>query len=187
MKLSQVKALLPTLENVAFKLENGTFVPEHFHVTEVGMVIKNFIDCGGKIRNEKSINFQLWNADDYEHRLKPRKFLNIIELSEKQLSIEDAEIEVEYQSDTIGKYALAFDGTNFILQSKTTNCLAQDKCGISQDLSAEQAGKQKAKLSELTNTHSACCTVSSEGVKSNCGCNANVDETATTSEKKVCC
>lgn len=180
MKLSQVKALLPTLENVAFKLENGTFVPEHFHVTEVGMVTKNFIDCGGKIRNEKSINFQLWNADDYEHRLKPTKLLNIIELSEKQLGIEDAEIEVEYQSDTIGKYALAFDGTNFILQSKTTNCLAQDKCGIPQD-------KQKIKLSELTNTQSACCTVSSESVKSNCGCNANVDETATTSEKKVCC
>jgi hypothetical protein len=180
MKLSQVKALLPTLENVAFKLENGTFVPEHFHVTEVGMVTKNFIDCGGKIRNEKSINFQLWNADDYEHRLKPTKLLNIIELSEKQLGIEDAEIEVEYQSDTIGKYALAFDGTNFILQSKTTNCLAQDKCGIPQE-------KQKIKLSELTNTQSACCTVSSESVKSNCGCNANVDETATTSEKKVCC
>lgn len=50
MKLSQVKTLLPTLENVAFKLENGTFVPEHFHVTKVGMVTKNFIDK----RNRKS-------------------------------------------------------------------------------------------------------------------------------------
>lgn len=30
MKLSQVKTLLPTLENVAFKLENGTFVPNIF-------------------------------------------------------------------------------------------------------------------------------------------------------------
>lgn len=179
MKLSHVKALLPTLDNVAFKLENGTFVPEHFHVTEIGTVTKNFIDCGGKIRNEKSINFQLWNADDYDHRLKPTKLLNIIELSEKQLGIEDAEIEVEYQSDTIGKYALAFDGTNFILQSKTTTCLANDKCGIPQE-------KQKIKLSELTSTQSACCTVSSESVKSNCGCNANVDTNAT-SEKSVCC
>lgn len=180
MKLSQVKTLLPTLENVAFKLESGTFVPEHFHVTEVGIVTKHFIDCGGKIRNEKTVNFQLWNADDFDHRLKPSKLLHIIELSEKQLGIEDAEVEVEYQSDTIGKYALAFDGTNFILQSKTTNCLAQDKCGIPQE-------KQKIKLSELTNTQSACCTVSSESVKSDCGCNANIDETATSSEKKVCC
>lgn len=151
MKLSQVKALLPTLDNVAFKLENGTFVPEHFHVTEVGMVTKNFIDCGGTIRNEKTVNFQLWNADDYEHRLKPTKLLHIIELSEKQLGIEDAEIEVEYQSDTIGKYALAFDGTNFILQSKKTACLASDKCGIPQE-------KQKIKLLELQTAQTSCCS-----------------------------
>src|SRR5690606_6733642 len=175
----QVKALLPTLDNVEFKLENGTFVPEHFHITEVGMVTKHFIDCGGTIRTEKSINFQLWNANDLDHRLKPTKLLNIIELSEKTLGIEDAEIEVEYQSDTIGKYALAFDGTNFILQSKTTACLANDKCGIPQE-------KQKIKLPELTNTQSACCTVSSENVKSNCGCNANVSETSNT-ENKICC
>ena len=151
MKLSQVKALLPTLDNVAFKLENGTFVPEHFHVTEVGMVTKNFIDCGGTIRNEKTVNFQLWNADDHDHRLKPTKLLNIIELSEKQLGIEDAEIEVEYQSDTIGKYALAFDGTNFILQNKTTACLAQDACGIPSE-------KVKKNLNELSINQNASCT-----------------------------
>src|SRR5690554_233019 len=98
MKLSQVKALLPTIENVSFKLENGTFVPEHFHVTEVGMVTKNFIDCGGVIRTEKTVNFQLWNADDFEHRLKPKKLLNIIKLSEEKLGIEDAEIEVDRKS-----------------------------------------------------------------------------------------
>ena len=154
MKLSQVKALLPTLNNVVFKLENGTFVPEHFHVTEIGMVTKNFIDCGGTIRNEKSINFQLWNANDFEHRLKPAKLLNIITLSETQLGIEDAEIEVEYQSDTIGKYALAFDGTNFILQNKTTACLANESCGIPQE-------KQKIKLSELQSANASCCSPNS--------------------------
>lgn len=30
-----------------FKLENGNSVPEHFHVTEVGIITKDFIDCGG--------------------------------------------------------------------------------------------------------------------------------------------
>lgn len=40
MKLSEIKEILPTLENVEFQLENGTFVPEHFHVTEVGRSIK---------------------------------------------------------------------------------------------------------------------------------------------------
>src|SRR5688572_27998685 len=113
MRLSQIKTLLPTLDNVAFILENGTFVPEHFHVTEIGMVTKHFIDCGGTIRTEKKVNFQLWNANDLDHRLKPAKLLNIIELSEKKLGIEDAEIEVEYQRETIGKYGLGFDNDRF--------------------------------------------------------------------------
>ena len=78
MKLSDIKQILPTLQNIEFQLEDGTFVPEHFHVTEVGQITKNFIDCGGVIRTEKVVNFQLWNADDYEHRLKPGKLLNII-------------------------------------------------------------------------------------------------------------
>src|SRR5690606_38194040 len=120
MKLSQVKALLPTLENVTFKLENGSFVPEHFHVTEIGMVIKNFIDSCGVNSTKKTVNFQLWNADEFEHRLKPTKLLKIIKLSEEKLVIEYAEIEVEYQSNTIGKYGLSFDGTNFILLNKPT-------------------------------------------------------------------
>ncbi|WP_097130960.1 DUF6428 family protein [Pedobacter xixiisoli] len=150
MKLSEVKQLLPTLENVEFQLENGTFVPKDFHVTEVGMISKTFIDCGGTIRSEKVINFQLWNADDFEHRLKPNKLLSIIKLSEQQLGIEDFEIEVEFQSDTIGKYDLAFNGKNFILRNKTTACLAQDACGIP----SEKAKKNLIALN--VNQNNAC-------------------------------
>lgn len=155
MKLSDVKQALPTLENVEFQLENGTFVPEHFHVTEVGQITKNFIDCGGLIRTEKVVNFQLWNADDVEHRLKPAKLLNIIKLSEDKLGIEDAEIEVEYQSDTIGKYDLEFNGKTFVLKNKTTACLAQDACGIPSE-------KQKKNLAELPVNKIVC--------KPNAGC-----------------
>ncbi len=151
MKLSEIKEILPTLENVEFQLENGTFVPENFHITEVGQINKKFIDCGGVIRDEKAVNFQLWNADDYEHRLKPGKLLNIIRLSEEKLGIEDSEIEVEYQSDTIGKYDLEFNGKRFVLKTKTTTCLAQDTCGIPSE-------KQKKNLSEITVNQSNSCT-----------------------------
>lgn len=152
MKLSDVKQILPTLENVEFQLENGAFVPENFYVTEVGMITKNYIDCGGVIRTEKVVNFQLWNADDFEHRLKPIKLLNIIKLSEDKLGIEDFEIEVEYQSDTIGKYDLEFNGKTFVLKNKTTACLAQDACGIPSE-------KQKKNLASITNCtpNSGCC------------------------------
>ncbi|MEL1242393.1 DUF6428 family protein [Flavobacterium flavipallidum] len=150
MKLSEIKTILSTLENVTFKLENETYVPEHFHVTEVGLITKNFIDCGGTIRNEKVVNFQLWNANDLEHHLKPKKLLDIIALSEKTLGIGDFEIEVEYQSETIGKYDLGFTGTDFILLNKKTACLAEDQCGI-------PATKPKIKLSEIQ-SQTNCCT-----------------------------
>jgi hypothetical protein len=114
MKLSQIKSILNTVETVHFVLPNGNSVPEHFHVTEVGLVTKKFIDCGGTIRNETVVNFQLWNANDFEHRLKPQKLLHIIKLSEEIIGIGDHEIEVEYQDATIGKYDLDFDGNDFL-------------------------------------------------------------------------
>lgn len=130
MILSEIKKILNTIEAVNFKLEDGTMVPEHFHVTEVGVVSKHFIDCGGVVRRENRANFQLWDANDFEHRLKPGKLLNIISLSEKVLGLEDLEIEVEYQSTTIGKYSLSFDGQDFVLVNMQTACLASDACGI---------------------------------------------------------
>lgn len=168
MKLSKLKTILPTLNNVAFQLENGNFVPEHFHVTEVGEITKKFLDCGGVIRTERVINFQLWNANGFEHRLKPTKLLNIINLSEEKLAIGDFDIEVEYQNEiadsqtpnqsiknnlqTIGKFDLDFNGNHFVLKNKTTACLAEDTCGIPTE-------KQKKNLSELTtcSPNSGCC------------------------------
>lgn len=151
MRLLEIKEILPTLDNVEFQLENGTFVPEHFHITEIGVVTKHFIDCGGTIRNEKVINFQLWNANDDEHRLKPSKLSNIIRLSEEKLGMEDAEIEVEYQHETIGKYDLDFNGKHFVLKNKQTACLANEACGIPE---------QKLKV-QLSNLNSACCASNS--------------------------
>lgn len=150
MKLSEIKKHLSTATAVNFLLENGTAVPEHFHVTEVGVITKNFIDCGGTVRNEKVANFQLWNANDTDHRLKPKKLLDIIALSEKVLAMEDSEIEVEYQSDTIGKYGLDFRDGNFVLTTKQTDCLAKDNCAVPD-------GKQKVKLSDLNNETQPCC------------------------------
>ena len=155
MKLEQIKKYLSTVETVNFELQNGTTVPEHFHVTEVGIVTKIFIDCGGTIRNEKVANFQLWNANDFDHRLKPSKLLDIIKLSEEKLGMEDLEIEVEYQAETIGKYELEFNGKNFVLVSKQTACLATDSCGIPQE-------KLKVNLAEVSTQNSCspgggCC------------------------------
>ncbi len=138
------------MPTIAFQLPNGDLVPNHFHVTEVGKVTKHFIDCGGTVRNEEVANFQLWEANDYDHRLHPEKLVHIIELSEKVLQMPDLEIEVEYQmKDTIGKFSLDFDGTNFLLTSKKTDCLAKDNCGVPSE-------KIKVKIGETS-----CCTADS--------------------------
>jgi hypothetical protein len=130
MNISEMKQSLTGLTAINFKLPDGTSLPPHFHVTEVGLVTKHFIDCGGVERRETVANFQLWEAGDYDHRLAPPKFLHILQLSEKILGSEDLEIEVEYQQATIGKFGLEFDGQDFLLTTKQTACLAQDACGI---------------------------------------------------------
>lgn len=151
MKLSAIKNILTSLEEVNFVLPNGQFVPKHFHITEVGLINKHFIDCGGTVRKENVINFQLWEAGDFDHRLAPEKLVKIITLSEKTLDLQDQEIEVEYQAGTIGKYGLDFDGVNFLLTNKQTACLASDACGI-------PAEKQKASLANLGKSDTASCT-----------------------------
>lgn len=157
MKLSQIKNELKKLNTIAFKLPNGDLVPNHFHVTEVGKVTKHFIDCGGTLREEQVANFQLWEANDYDHRLHPEKLVHIIELSEKKLRIPDLEIEVEYQmKETIGKFSLDFDGENFLLVSKLTDFLAKDKCGIPAEKPKVKIGEWKAKENACT-LGSGCC------------------------------
>lgn len=151
MKLSEIKRHLASAETVNFKLPTGAYVPENFHITEIGVITKHFIDCGGTERIEKVVNFQLFTANDFDHRLKPQKLSNIITLSESKLGIGDLEIEVEYQSDTISKYGLHYNGRDFQLVPKHTACLASDACGIPEV-------KQKVQLNELQTTNQSCCT-----------------------------
>ena len=133
MLLSSFKQSLGALDTLSFQLANGHFVPEHFHITEVGNVTRNYIDCGGVQRQENRLNLQLWVASDTNHRLKPNVLLNILQLAEKQLDCSDIEVEVEYQQNTIGRYTLAFDGAVFQLINTQTACLAPDQCGIPQE------------------------------------------------------
>jgi hypothetical protein len=149
MKISAFKQLLSTSEDVNFMLPDGSFVPAHFHITELGLVTKHFIDCGGTVRHEQTASLQIWNANDVDHRLTPEKLLKIIAISEKTLELGDPEVEFEYQTETIGKYGLHFNGEHFVLTAKHTACLAGDSCGT-------PAPKKSLELSSLTPT--SCCT-----------------------------
>lgn len=150
MKLSEFKQYLDKVSQLNFVQPNGQFVPAHFHITEAGLTSKHFIDCGGTVRTEKSISFQLWTANDFEHRLEPQKLKKIMAVAEPLFGNEDLEIEIEYQIETIGRFAVDFDGKNFLLLAKQTDCLAKDSCNIG-------SKKLKVKLSDLQKNQFDCC------------------------------
>jgi hypothetical protein len=156
MKLSEFKTHLESLNNIQFQLPDSSLVPEHFHITEIGRMQRHFVDCGGKERMENRINFQLWVANDFDHRLSPEKLKSIIAVGEKTLGLPDAEIEIEYQGSTIQKFELSEKGGIFQLVPTQTACLAEDACGI-------PTNKAKVNLSEINQSNSSCC-----GPNSNC-------------------
>jgi hypothetical protein len=150
MNLNTFFEHLDQVDELTFVLPNGTHVPPHFHLTEVGLVSKKYVDCGGTQREEQVISFQLWSADDYDHRLAPCRAYGIVERAQEALGFDNLEVEVEYQSDTIGRYGLDFEQGRFLLTTKQTDCLAKDKCGIPEPVN-----------NPVTTSSASCCSPSS--------------------------
>lgn len=116
-------------------LPDRAFVPQHYHITEVGRLQKDFIDCGGTIRSLASCLLQIWVADDKEHRLDTTKLAKIMEVAGPVLKNDDLPVEVEYDEGTISQYPVAGvevtpSGLLFHLGTKHTACLAPEKCGV---------------------------------------------------------
>ena len=154
MKISEFKKQLENKRNLEFYLPDGIKIPSHFHITEMGIVTKHFIDCGISIHEEKKVTFQLWYANDLEHKLTSETVLNIISGSHKILGDQDLEIEVEYQMEqTIGKFGLDYTNGNFELTKKETACLALDSCGISSEKVKVNIGENESRCAPNSN----CC------------------------------
>lgn len=120
---------------VHLMLPDGAFVPAHFHVTEVGRVQKDFIDCGGSTRSTVTCLLQVWVADDVNHRLDTTKLANIIRLAAPLLGAGNLPVEVEYETGVVAQYPVVAAETTpagllLHLGVKHTACLAQDRCGV---------------------------------------------------------
>lgn len=116
-------------------LSDGSFVPAHFHVTEIGRVQKDFIDCGGTRRSTTACVFQVWVADDTDHRLDTTKLAKIIQTGTSLFPSMAVPVEVEYEQGTVSQYPVRQaevtpSGVLLHLASKHTACLAQDRCGV---------------------------------------------------------
>ena len=138
MKLNELKSVLESQPDKfpRFILPNGDQVPAHFHLTEVGHVAKNFIDCGGTIRKTESSVLQLWvNDGDPDHRLNTGKMAKILGLGQRVLPHYDLDVEVEYDDYAISQFPITgFEASgeylDFTMTTKHTNCLAREKCGV---------------------------------------------------------
>ena len=137
MNLQQFKQTLVdnAEQELLIEFESGQQIPPHFHVTEVGKVTKDFVDCGGTRRSTVSCVLQTLIANDFDHRLKSNKLATILEKA-NVLDLDDSlPVEVEIQTDTIGVYGfstaeLRGEQLVFKLTSKQTACLAPDRCGL---------------------------------------------------------
>jgi hypothetical protein len=122
--------------NVRFVLPDGDPIAADFHVTEVGHVVKNFIDCGGTVRRVESCLLQAWVAEnDADHRLTAAKLAHVLEISAKVIPSEELDVELEYEAGRTSQYKV--DGAEaaggelrFQLSHKHTDCLARDACGV---------------------------------------------------------
>ena len=139
MKLDTMLAVLSenSAAAVHLMLPDHSFVPAHFHVTEVGRVHKDFIDCGGTVRSTTACVLQVWVANDYDHRLDTTKLARIVRLAAPLLKATDLPVEVEYEYENgavsqfpVTEAEVTPSGVLLHLGTKHTACLAQDRCGV---------------------------------------------------------
>ncbi|OIQ81463.1 hypothetical protein GALL_367720 [mine drainage metagenome] len=138
MILSEFKAALSAHpdSNLVFVFDDGDTIPADFHVTEVGHVVKTFVDCGGEKRVAESCQLQVWvAANDPEHRLSAGKLASILELAREIVPSDELPVEVEYEGCVISQYQVSGaefrDGAiRFSLVDKHTDCLAKEACGL---------------------------------------------------------
>ena len=134
MKLSDLRAVLEQHPNTLphFVLPDGDSIPAHAHVTEVGHVVKNFIDCGGLIGKSETVVLQTHVGQDIDHRLNSGTFAKILKLGERVLPHDQLDVEVEYDCCVVAQYPVlevrpAGDHLDVLLGKRQTQCLAQER------------------------------------------------------------
>ena len=166
MTLTEFSAIVSSHPNnlVWFILPNGKSIPAHYHITEVGHVKKDFIDCGGTTRSVSACVLQAWIAvHDEDHRLNAGKLVTILEMAGKILPDGEVPVELEYEAPIISQFTIersevAEGATIFHLAIKHTDCLAKESCGL----------------------EGGCCST----VESDC---CGTDEAVTFRQEKSCC
>jgi hypothetical protein len=118
---------------VVFVLPDGGRIPPHAHITEVGRIDRDFLDCGGTRRRTSFCCLQAWVADDTDHRLPAAKLAVILRRGLEPLALAELPVEIEYEDGFVGQFPVASavaegDLVLVHLGTKHTDCLAKEIC-----------------------------------------------------------
>jgi Family of unknown function (DUF6428) len=134
MKLDELKTALQKYPETLprFVLPDGDAIPAHAHVTEVGHVVKNFVDCGGVTGKTETVLVQTHVGDDTEHRLTSKRFAKILELGDCVLPHGRLDVEVEYDCCVVAQYPIGGAKQtgrhlDLLLENRRTQCLARER------------------------------------------------------------
>lgn len=135
IKVSAFKAALADAPDLPITVvwTDGEAIEPHFHVTEVGRVQKDFVDCGGTVRRMVTCLLQTWVGDDTDHRITGGKLLKAFAHAAPVLGSEDLPVELEYETCNVVQLVVASvrqEADRLVLQlgSKHTDCLAKELC-----------------------------------------------------------
>ena len=112
---------------------DGDPLEAHFHVTEVGRVQKDFVDCGGTVRRAVTCLLQTWVGDDLDHRITAGKLLKAFDHALPVLGAEDMPVELEYEACNVIQFkvvSVVAETERLVVQlgGKHTDCLAKELC-----------------------------------------------------------
>jgi Family of unknown function (DUF6428) len=165
MKLSEFSNIVSAHPDklMHFVLPSGKSIPFHYHITEVGHVKKDFIDCGGTLRSVSACVLQAWIAvNDENHRLNAGKLATILQMAGEVLPDGEIPIELEYEAPIISQFTIesskvADDAIVFQLANKHTDCLAKESCGLEGGCcSTEEGDCYGSKISESSKEKNCC-------------------------------
>jgi hypothetical protein len=135
LMISEVRAALAAAPGLPITViwPDGEPIEAHFHVTEVGRVQKDFVDCGGTVRRLVTCLLQTWVGDDVDHRITGGKLLKAFEFASPVLEGEDLPVELEYEAcNVVTLRVVAVENTGAALvvrlAGKHTDCLAKELC-----------------------------------------------------------
>ena len=135
LKISELRAALAATPDLPITViwTDGEPIEAHFHVTEVGRVQKDFVDCGGTVRRVVTCLLQTWVGDDTDHRITGGKLLKAFDYAAPVLGGEDLPVELEYEACnvvTLRVVSIIAEAERLVIQlgGKHTDCLAKDVC-----------------------------------------------------------